>query len=137
LPADQSRAAEQLNLAGIRVLAVDDRADARELLEIVLAQYGADALIVDSGHEALAALSNFRPQVLLCDIGMPDMDGYTLMRTIRNLPPDQGGDIPAIAVTAFAKDEDARRALHHGYQAHIPKPIEPGKLVSTILELVN
>lgn len=125
----------KIDLTGIKVLAVDDSADARELLEILLAQYGAETKVVASGEEVLAILGSFKPQVLVCDIGMPEMDGYMLLRRIRALPTDQGGNTPAIALTAYAKEEDYQRALAHGFQRHIAKPVDSELLAIAIAEL--
>jgi PAS domain S-box-containing protein len=129
--------APELDLSGVKVLAVDDRLDARELIDTVLLQYGANAQVVASGQEVLNCLHSYDPDVLVCDIGMPSLDGYSLMRQIRQLPEEQGGQIPAIALTAFAKDEDAQRALNAGYQKHIAKPIDPEMLAGAILALLK
>ena len=130
-----SSSSRNLDLTGIKVLAVDDSEDTRELLAVVLAQYGVEVVIVASGPEALAHLPTFQPDVLVCDIGMPSMDGYDLMQQIRSLPDDQGGNVPAIAVTAFARKEDRQQALEYGFQQHISKPIEPEQLVNAIAQL--
>lgn len=127
----------KIDLTGIKVLAVDDSEDARELLEILLAQYGAETKVVASGEEMLALLSRFEPQVLVCDVGMPDMDGYMLLQRIRSLPTDQGGNTPAIALTAYAKEEDYQRAIEHGFQQHIAKPVDPDRLATAIAELAR
>ncbi len=126
-----------LNLTGIKILAADDIEDARELLTTLLEQYGAEVKVVGAGEEVLAHLATFQPDILVCDIGMPNMDGYDLIRRIRALPPEQGGDIPAIALTAYVRDEDAQRALRHGFQKHIAKPLEPERLALAIAELTT
>ncbi len=127
----------KIDLVGIKVLAVDDSEDSRELLEILLAQYGAETKVVASGKDLLALLGSFKPQVLVCDIGMPDMDGYMLLQRVRVLPPDQGGNTPAIALTAYAKEEDYQRALAYGFQRHIAKPVDPERLATAIAELAR
>lgn len=123
------------DLSGIRILAVDDDPDARELLKLILAEYGAEVVSVTSAPEALVALASFRPHVLVSDIGMPEVDGYRLIQQIRALPPAQGGQIPAIALTAYARAEDRQLALDYGYQRHLPKPIELEKLAEVVMEL--
>lgn len=135
--ANQSGPGLAIDLTGLKVLAVDDSEDSRELLTALLTQYGAEARVVTSGAEVLALLSYFKPQVLLCDIGMPELDGYTLLQQIRTLPPEQGGSIPAIAVTAYAQEADHQRAINLGFQRHIAKPIDPAILAATIAELVQ
>jgi PAS domain S-box-containing protein len=124
-------------LAGVRVLTVDDDPDTRELLTALLAQYGADVLTVASAAEALANLGSFQPDVLVSDLGMPEVDGYTLLQQVRSLPPDQGGQIPAIALTAYARDDDRQRVLTSGYQRHVTKPLEPDQLVRAVAALTH
>jgi len=126
-----------LNLTGIRVLAVDDEPDARELLATVLMMYGAEVLMVTSAAEVLIALESFQPNVLVCDIGMPDIDGHSLIQQIRALPPERGGQIPAIALTAYAREEDNQRAIASGYQCHTTKPLEPEQLVQAVMVLYS
>ncbi|MEC4892472.1 MAG: PAS domain S-box protein [Oscillatoria sp. PMC 1051.18] len=128
----------KLDLTGIRVLAVDDESDARELLTALFAQYkAAEVKTVASAKEVLAILPSFQPDVLVSDLGMPDLDGYSLIQQIRALPPEKGGQIPAIALTAYAREEDRQRALKSGYQRHVTKPIEPEKLVQVAIELLR
>ncbi|MGP1387742.1 MAG: response regulator [Thainema sp.] len=131
----ESQAPVDLDLMGIKVLAVDDLEDARDLLTIMLNQYGAEVEVVASGHEVLAHLETFQPDVLVCDIGLPEMDGCDLIQQIRALPFEQGRDVPAIAVTAYAREEDHQRTLQRGFQRHITKPIEPEQLIAAIAEL--
>lgn len=135
LPETRSSSVMETDLTGIRVLACDDQKDARELLKELLTQYGAEVRVVASGKEVVALLSDFAPQVLVCDISMPEMDGYTLLQQIRSLPPEQGGTIPAIALTAFARDQDCQRALECGFQKHMAKPLDPELLAIAIAEL--
>lgn len=128
---------QALDLTGVRVLTVDDDADARELLTILLAEYGATVLTVASAAEVLANLECFKPDVLVSDIGMPEVDGYTLIQQIRTLPPEKGGQIPAIALTAYARVDDYQRAINSGYQRHVTKPLDPEELVQAVVALVR
>jgi signal transduction histidine kinase/CheY-like chemotaxis protein len=122
-------------LRGVHVLVVDDQADARELLETALSQYGAAVTAVDSASAALAAIDRQHPDVLLSDVGMPREDGYELIRRLRSRPAEAGGAIPAIAVTAYASINDRAAALASGYQAHVAKPFDPEELVQVIANL--
>jgi signal transduction histidine kinase/ActR/RegA family two-component response regulator len=126
-------------LQGIRLLVVDDALDARELIEHILKIAGAEVVTAASASEAMQLLTNseFCPHVILSDIGMPVEDGYQLMQQVRQLPAEQGGRTPAIALTAFARSEDRTRALRAGYQAHVAKPVEPGELLAVIASLAD
>lgn len=126
-----------IDLSGIKVLAVDDSEDARELLTMLLNQYGADAQVVTCGEEVLALLPDFKPHVLVCDIGMPNLDGFTLIKKVRALSIEQGGQVPAIAVTAYAREEDRQYTLNNGFQEHLPKPMDIEKMAIAILEVVK
>lgn len=126
-----------LNLKGVQVLVVDDDTDTREFLVFLLQQAQASVIWANSAGEALAALMQFKPDVLLSDIGMPDMDGYMLLRQVRALPPEQGGQIPAIALTAYAGDVNQQQALAAGFQRHIAKPVEPDELIGVIVNLIR
>ena len=127
----------QLSLSGLSVLVVDDEADARELIATVLEQAGARAITAASVDEALIQLVRERPDVLLTDIGMPDADGYTLLQKVRELAPDEGGRIPAAALTAYSRIEDARRAFAAGFLRHVAKPVEPAFLVAQVAALAG
>ena len=124
-------------LAGLRVLVVDDQAGAGDAVTAVLEQSGARVAVAASSAEALEALASFRPDVLLSDIGMPGEDGYAFIRKVRALPSDDGGRVPAAALTAYARVEDRRRALLAGYHAHVPKPVAPAELVAVIMHLAE
>jgi hypothetical protein len=124
----------EVNLTGMRVLVVDDSPDALELLTISLEEYGAEVRAFDRAADVLDNLAIFRPDVLICDIGMPDMDGYTLIKHIRSLPSDQG-QVPAIALTAYVRDEERQKALSQGFQSHVAKPFDPHHLAITVAEL--
>ncbi|QLE39278.1 response regulator [Nostoc sp. C052] len=133
--ADRDRS--DLNLNGLQTLLVDDDRDSREFIAFVLEQYGAKVTEVDSAHDALSSLMQTKFDLLISDIGMPDMDGYTLIRQIRKQPPEQGGEIPAIALTAYAGEIDRQQALAAGFQHHISKPIELEVLIQAILTIVT
>ncbi|MEG4581988.1 ATP-binding protein [Microcoleus sp. MON1_C5] len=126
---------DELDLANLRVLVVDDERDSREFVAFVAEQAGAKVTAVGSAIEALQLLSTTPFDILLCDIGMPQMDGYMLVRQVRTLPPEQGGQIPAIALTAYAGDFDRKQALAAGFQHHVAKPVEANELVKAMLKL--
>jgi CheY-like chemotaxis protein len=123
-------------LKSIKVVAVDDNADSRELLKAILERSSAETTVVSSGQEALAAIKNVHPDVLICDLAMPEMDGYELLENVRRLEPELG-ELPVIAFTAAARNEDRAQTRRAGFQAHLAKPVEPDELVTTILELVR
>jgi CheY-like chemotaxis protein len=132
------RSSEQsCDLSNISVLVVDDEADTRDFVAFLLEQSGAKVTSVASASEALAALTEFKPDLLLSDIGMPEIDGYMLMQQIRNLPPHQGGKILAIALTAFAGEINHQQALSAGFQRHLSKPVEPDNLIEVIATLLS
>ncbi len=122
-------------LAGLRVLVVDDDADANELVTDILTGAGAIAESADSAPAALEALPRFRPHLLLSDIGMPGEDGYSLIRRVRALSAAEGGAIPAIALTAYSRREDRTKALAAGFTTHIGKPVRPADLVAALTNL--
>ena len=119
-------------LTGLRVLVVDDEYDTREVLGAMLTRYGAETRAAESATEAIRILVEWRPDVLVSDIGMPGEDGYQLIANVRALPVEQGGAIPAIALTAYASGQDRQRALSNGFQTHLAKPIEPSELAQAI-----
>jgi PAS domain S-box-containing protein len=123
-------------LDGVRVFAVDDEPDARELLRTVLQDQGAKVTSFASAEDALAALKTVKPTVLICDVGMPNMDGYQLIRKLRAEEP-RSERIPALALTAFARAEDRKRSLIAGYQAHLAKPFDVGELILVVADLVG
>ncbi|HEY9692306.1 MAG TPA: PAS domain S-box protein [Oculatellaceae cyanobacterium] len=125
------------DLTGIHVLVVDDDADMRDLAAFTLTQSGAQVTTAASAAQALTLLNQSIPNLLLCDIGMPEMDGYALMQEIRKWSPQQGGMIPAIALTAYAGEINQQQALAAGFQIHISKPVEPDELVKAIASLLR
>ncbi len=135
--APEVRGSDSADLTGLRVLVVDDEPDIRELVAFILEQWGAEVTIVASALEALCALNCSVPDILLSDIGMPEVDGYTLMRQVRALSPEQGGRLPAIALTAYAGEYNQQQALAAGFQLHVSKPVEPEELVKAIARLVG
>jgi hypothetical protein len=124
-------------LHDLRVLVVDDDPDSRDLLSLMLTNHGAEVMACASTAEALRTLDEWRPDVLVSDIGMPGEDGYELIKKVRARGMEGGGFIPAIAVTAYVRREDVHRAYMAGYQAHIAKPIEPVELAITVASLVG
>ncbi|MEB3182394.1 MAG: response regulator [Nostocaceae cyanobacterium] len=127
----------ELDLTGVRVLTIDDEPDSRELLSALLSASGAVVMTVTSAAEFLSALESFSPDILVSDIGMPGVDGYSLLKQVRSLPPERGGQIPAIALTAYAGEIDQQRAIAAGFQIHISKPVEPEQLLTSIAELLH
>ncbi|MBD1908466.1 PAS domain S-box protein [Funiculus sociatus GB2-A5] len=125
------------DLAGVHVLVVDDDADMRELAAFTLTQSGAQVTTAASATQALTLLNQSVPDLLLCDIGMPEMDGYSLIRHIRKWSPEKGGMIPAIALTAYAGEINQQQALAAGFGMHISKPVEPEELVKAIARLLK
>ena len=123
-------AAAQIELRGIRVLVVDDNAETRELVRRILESYNAEVILASSAEEGLRILEKQHPDILVSDIGMPDQDGYEFIKNVRKLPSRKS--IPAIALTAFARDHDKIQAFNAGYQYHISKPIEAGELLNAI-----
>ena len=119
-------------LEGVRVLVVEDQDDTREMLGEVLRRHRAEVTVVSSAREAFEIISARRPHVLVSDVAMPDEDGFQLIDKLRRLGPDAGGDVPALALTAYARKEDHARALAAGFQMHASKPIEPSELVAAV-----
>jgi signal transduction histidine kinase len=122
-------------LEGVSVLIVDDEPNSREVAASILSQRGARVTVVGSAREAVDAVAEAIPDVLVSDIGMPGEDGYSLIRKIRSLEPERGGQIPAIALTAYVSARDSLAALAAGYHRHVAKPIVPAELVNAVAEL--
>jgi CheY-like chemotaxis protein len=121
-----------MRLDGVKVMVVDDELDMRDFLSVSLRQYGADVTALASVGEAVEALEREKPDVLVSDIGMPGEDGYALIRKVRALGPERGGQVPAAALTGFAAGDDTTRVLSAGYQVHLPKPVEPSQLAQVV-----
>jgi CheY-like chemotaxis protein len=124
-------------LLGLRVLLVEDDRDLRDSLVMALEVYGASVTAVASSRDALQALGDDVPDVLLSDLSMPGEDGYSLIRKVRALAPERGGRVPAAAVTARASAEDRRRVLAEGFQLHVPKPVGGEELVTVVGRLAG
>lgn len=131
LPVEKAPRGDSHLLNGLRVLVVDDEVDARDLVAICLTQCGADVTAVGSVEEAIAAVEQLPPSILVSDIGLPGEDGYELIRQVKTLT-GRGRQTPAIALTAFARDEDKTRALAAGFQMYLSKPINPHELIQAV-----
>ena len=126
---------ERPDLAGLRVLLVDDEPDTLEILRMMLSQFGANVRGAGSTTDAMNTFLEWKPDVLVSDLGMPEEDGYALIERVRALKPEQGCDIPAAALTAHVREEDRIMALAAGYQIHIKKPVDPAKLAQAVANL--
>src|SRR5262249_39775843 len=124
-------------LEGLRVLLVDDDKDSRRMLKTALSAYGAELKACPSSSEALETLKGWRADVLISDIGMPNEDGYDLIRKVRALPAEDGGTITDLALTGYASLTDEKRWLEAGYQTHMSKPVEIAKLVATVANIAR
>jgi signal transduction histidine kinase/ActR/RegA family two-component response regulator len=132
-----ARTAPVRKLDDLRILVVSDNPDGRALTSIVLTEAGASVAAVGSVSEALKAIDERRPDVLVSDIGLPDADGYALISQVRQAEAERGGFLPAVALTGYVRAEDRARILAAGFQAHVPKPVEPGELTVAIATLVE
>jgi len=124
-----------IKLAGVKLLVVDDETDAREMLNTALSGYGATVQTVSTARAALKVIPLYAPRILISDIGMPEEDGYVLIRQVRQLP-NPHNTVPAIALTAYARPEDRMRALAAGYDEHVAKPADPDALATLIVSLL-
>ncbi len=132
-----SVASELINLAGVRVLVVDDEADARSLVKRLLEDRQASVRTAGSATEAMDLIRSERPDVLVSDIGMPEEDGYSLIRRVRALGPEHGGSIPALALTAYARSEDRLKTIMAGFQIHVAKPVDTVELLALVASLAG
>jgi CheY-like chemotaxis protein len=126
-----------VKLNGQRVLLVDDEADTLGMLGTMLRGRGAEVRVCTSAREAFDALQEWKPDVMISDIGMPGEDGYELIRKVRALEHGRGGHTPAIALSGYARAEDRARALAAGFQAHLAKPVEPSELTAAVARLTE
>lgn len=132
-----AKPAQSLPLQGISVLVVEDHDDSRQLIRMILRQAGADVSTASNSASGFELFLQLRPDVLVSDIGMPEETGYDLIRKIRRLGADQGGDTPAIALTAWTRNEEITAAFRAGFQIHIPKPLNASALVHAVTELLD
>jgi CheY-like chemotaxis protein len=126
-----------LPLHGLQVLIVDDEPDVRELLKAVIEESGAEVIAAASVQEALQVLEQLQPDVLVSDIAMPFEDGYTLIRRVRDLETQGGEILPAVALTAYLREEDCEQAIASGFQRHMSKPVDTTQLVTAVAELAG
>lgn len=124
-------------LHGLKVLVVDDEADSRDVIRALLDRCGLEVTVAASASEALRCFAEERPELLLSDIGMPGEDGLSLITKIRRLPPEAGGETPAVALTAYARAEDRARCLRAGFDHHLPKPVEPMSLLEVVASVAG
>jgi CheY-like chemotaxis protein len=125
----------EVSLANIRILVVDDEIDARDLIKMLLEMAGATVSTAGSASEAMEHILAARPDVLVCDIGIQDEDGYSLTRRLRALEKKEDGALPAIALSAYARSEYRTKAIHSGFQDHLAKPVEPAELLAVVNNL--
>ena len=123
-------------LVGARVLVVDDERDTLDVIEMLLRTHGAETRAACSAADGMACLTSFQPEVLVSDLAMPGEDGLTFIRRVRELPPDKGGRVPAVALSAHVYKEDQDRALSAGFDAFVPKPVRPRALIDCVRALL-
>jgi len=128
---------EPSDLNGLHVLVIDDQEDMREALSVMLESLGAQVQSAGSAQTGLAAVASDHPDVVLCDLAMPGEDGFSVIRKVRALGPDQGGTVPVVALTAYAEREIVRRCLDAGFDAHLPKPMDAADLARLVVELAG
>jgi CheY-like chemotaxis protein len=124
-------------LNGIRVLLVEDDADTLDMLRFILEQYGAEVLTAASTRQALEILDHWQPDALVSDLAMPGQDGYELIQQLRSRGAKRGGNIPAVALSAYTRSEDRQRAMSAGFQTHVSKPVDPEELVNVVANLAG
>jgi PAS domain S-box-containing protein len=124
-----------LSLQDVKIMVVEDQADARELIRLILEQQGAQVIEASSSKQALEIIKESIPDVLISDIGMPDEDGYSFLKKVRSLPQDKGGNVPALALTAYTKEEDRQQAIAAGFQMHLGKPLDITELLQAVSQL--
>jgi CheY-like chemotaxis protein len=135
--APSSVAENGARLDRIRVLIVDDDSDTLEMLHYVLRERGASVMTAPSASTAMKTMEQWRPDVVVCDIAMPDQDGYELIAELRSLNAERGGNVPAVALTAYARPEDRAQALAAGFQMHVAKPVDPDELIAVLASLTR
>ena len=125
------------SLKGLQALVIDDNLDALELTKIILEGYEMEVQIADSASKGFKIFSELKPDILICDITMPVEDGYSLIRKVRRLEVEQGGETPAIALTASTRDEERILSLEAGFQIHLAKPFEIDNLITAVAQLTR
>lgn len=128
---------EAPDLKNLRIIVVDDEADTLEILKIALERCGAEVRVALSAAEALKTFTGWKPDLLVSDLGMPGEDGFEFIRKVRNLAPEEGGNVPAVALTAYVREEDRLKALNSGFQRHVAKPIDPTALAKILEDLIK
>ena len=126
-----------IKLDGLHILVVDDEADARDLLEVVFAEYGAKVTTAASASQAIELIKSLQPDILISDIGMPNEDGYSLVKKVRELDSQQAREIPAMALTAYVTKEDNKQAILSGFQMHLSKPVDTNALITAVAKLAG
>jgi hypothetical protein len=134
---EQRTRQEEPQLDGVRVLVVEDDPDTLDLIRFILEQSGAEVSTALSTGAALQLLERWRPDVLVSDLALPDQDGYELIAHVRSRAPESSGNIPAVALSAYARTEDRIRAIAAGFQMHVTKPVDPDELVAVVANLTN
>jgi hypothetical protein len=136
--AEKSDSADNhVKVKGLRILIVDDETDTLDLLVAVLSQKGVEVKAETRVRDALETIEEWKPDIIVSDIAMPEEDGYSLIKKLRDLPPEQGGAIPAIALTAYVGVKERARVLESGFQMYVPKPVEPSELLSAIANFTS
>jgi CheY-like chemotaxis protein len=128
---------EKIRLDGVHILLVEDDEDSRRLLGTMLKRHGAEVSAASSAADAFRLFTERRPDVLVSDIGMPEEDGYQLLKKIRALSPEEGGRVPALALTGYATRRDRERSFEAGYEEHMAKPVEQSELISVVSKLLS
>jgi len=136
-PMQSNQLVDKESLGGVRVLVVDDDLDTLEMVRVILENRGAEVDIASSARDALEALEHSVPDALVSDLAMPEQDGFELIELIRQRGPERGGNIPAVALTAYARAEDRVRALTAGFQLYVPKPVDANELVAVVANLTH
>lgn len=129
---EPSRRRAESDISGCRILIVEDDRDSREMLAVLLNAHNAETMTAANAVEALDKIPSFKPDILISDLGMPEVDGYDLIRHIRSMSPEHGGKVPAIALTGYAGPEEMKRVHSAGFDSHLPKPVDQEKLINTI-----
>ena len=136
-PRSEASAQALPHLDGVSVLVVDDDVDSRSFVCQLLEHHGATVAMSDSTSDALSRFRQLRPDVIISDIGMPDEDGYALIKRVRSLASHEGGNTPAMALTAYAHSQDETAALAAGYHRHVRKPVDVSELITAVAELAT